>query len=252
MQRILETLARHGVKGTFFVVGWIASRFPRLVRDVQDAGHEVGSHGYWHRLVYSQTPEQFRQDLRDSKAAIEDAIGTSVGCYRAPTFSITRRSLWALEILVEEGFTADSSIFPVRHHRYGIVGGERGLHRVRTQSGDLWEFPPAVVRAAGRNFAVGGGGYFRLLPLWLTQAGLRRIDRSFMFYIHPWELDPGQPRLPAGTRRDRFRHYVGLSGTGSKLDRLLPKFRFGTLSQAIEQCAARSPAELQTVQFATA
>ncbi len=235
--RILQLLDRHHVRATFFVLGWVAQRHPRLVREIHACGHEVGSHGYWHRLVYQQTPEEFRTDLRRSRDALQETLGRPVTAYRAASFSITRQSLWALEILVEEGFLADSSVFPIRHDRYGIPDAEPGPHRLETPAGSLWEFPPSVARFAGMNLPVGGGGYFRLSPLPWTLFCLRRINRvrrqPFVFYVHPWELDPEQPRIRAASRTSRFRHCVGLSRNEAKLDGLLRSFPFGRLCDAV-------------------
>jgi polysaccharide deacetylase family protein (PEP-CTERM system associated) len=241
-QRLLDLLARHQVRGTFFVLGWVADKFPRLVREIIAGGHEVGSHSYWHRLVYETSPLEFREDLRRSIRAIEDAGGVRVECYRAPSFSITRRSLWALEILAEEGIRIDSSIFPVRHDRYGIPDAEPSIHVRSTPAGTLMEFPPAVARLGGLRLPVGGGGYFRLYPLWLTKHCLRQINaqgRPFMFYTHPWELDPRQPRLAAAGPLGRWRHYVNLARTESRLDRLMGAFGFGPLRAVVEQSQAR-------------
>lgn len=237
-RRILALLDHYQVKGTFFVLGWIARRYPELVREIAAAGHELGSHSYWHRLVYDLSPEQFRVDLTDSRKAIEDAAGQRVVIYRAPSFSITHRSLWALEILAEEGFLIDSSIYPIHHDRYGMPKAETRIHRIVTCSGSIWEFPPAVVRFGGVNVPMSGGGYFRLYPFALTVRALRRINqrhrRSFMFYVHPWELDPDQPRIAGPSRQSRLRHYVNLATTEKKLDRLLRHFDFGPISQVIE------------------
>jgi polysaccharide deacetylase family protein (PEP-CTERM system associated) len=241
-QRMLQLLDRHNVHGTFFVLGWVARQFPQLVREIHACGHEVGSHGYWHRLIYELSPGEFREDLRQSRAALEDAIGAGVTAHRAASFSITARSLWALEILLEEGFSVDSSIVPVYHDRYGIPHAPRRLHRVKTPSGELWEFPPSVVRLARINLPVGGGGYFRLFPLVWTRYCLCRINRRerqpFVFYMHPWEIDPHQPLVPARSRLSRFRHYVGLRRCEGKLDRLLSQFRFGRLSDVIAKAGA--------------
>ena len=245
-QRLLDVLDRHGVLGTFFVLGWVADRFPGLVRQIVDRGHEVGSHSYWHRLVYEATPAQFREDLRRSIGVIEDASGVKVSRYRAPSFSITGKSLWALEILVEEGIQIDSSIYPVRHDRYGIPGARPMIHTLRTSSGPLIEFPPSVVRYGPCALPVGGGGYFRLYPYWLTRALLNRINhaeqRPFMFYVHPWEIDPGQPRLRAGSALSRCRHYLNLSTTEQKLHRLLDQFSFGPM-QNVLACKAELPGQ---------
>ncbi|OHB70327.1 MAG: hypothetical protein A2V70_18255 [Planctomycetes bacterium RBG_13_63_9] len=238
-KRLLGLLDRHGVKATFFVLGWVAQRFPELVQEIHNSGHEIGSHGYWHRLVYEQSPEEFRLDLRQSREVLGDVIGQGVTAYRAPSFSITQESLWALDILADEGFRVDSSIMPIHHDRYGIPNAEPGLHQRKTSAGRLWEFPPSVVRFAGRNFPVGGGGYFRLCPLGWTLYCLSRLNRRgqqpFMFYAHPWEIDPAQPRLKAGSRFSRFRHRVNLATTEHKLDTLLRSFRFGRLCDVIEQ-----------------
>ncbi len=237
-RRLLERLARHEVQATFFVLGWVAERYPQLIRDIHGAGHEVGSHGYWHRLIYRQSADEFRQDLRQSRQVLEDAMGGPVTAYRAPSFSITRQSQWALEVLVEEGFQVDSSVFPIYHDRYGLPGAEPRIHPIATPAGTLWEFPPSVVKWAGCTLPIGGGGYLRLYPLWLTCGGLARINRReqspFLVYVHPWEVDPSQPRLAGGSLVSRFRHYVNLGHTERKLDALLSRFRFGRLSQVVQ------------------
>jgi polysaccharide deacetylase family protein (PEP-CTERM system associated) len=237
--RILQLLDRHAVKATFFVLGWIGERYPQLVRDIHARGHEIGSHGYWHRLIYEQTPDEFRADLRRSRDVLQDAIGQPVTAHRAASFSITKKSLWALEILVEEGFLVDSSVFPIHHDRYGIPGAEPRLHRITTAAGPLWEFPPSVAKLAGLNVPVSGGGYFRLYPLAWTLYCLQRINRAerqpHIFYVHPWELDPHQPRIGEASPKSRFRHYVNLAGNERKLDRLLDRLRFGRLCDVIAQ-----------------
>ena len=243
--RFLELLDRRHVRATFFVLGWIAERYPQLVREIHACGHEIGSHGYWHRLVYQQTPEGFRADLRRSRDVLQEVIGQAVTAYRAASFSVTGQSLWSLEILVEEGFTIDSSIFPIRHDRYGIPGARLGPHRLTTAAGTIWELPPAVVRLAGMHLPVGGGGYFRLFPLPWTLYCLRRINgvqrQPFVCYVHPWEFDPDQPRL-RGSRLSRFRHYVNLSRNEQKLDAALSRFRFGRLQDLVAAMAGSEPA----------
>jgi polysaccharide deacetylase family protein (PEP-CTERM system associated) len=235
--RILNLLDTHHVRATFFVLGWIANKHPGLVREISDRGHEVGSHSYWHRLVYHQSVAEFRDDLRRSRDVLESILGTKVTSYRAPSFSITQRSKWALDILVQEGFRIDSSIFPIHHDRYGMPGARRDLHRLTTPSGELWEFPPAVAHSGTLNLPVGGGGYFRLFPFEWTSYWLSHIQRRdcqpTMFYIHPWEIDPSQPRLHVGGWLMRFRHYVNLARTEEKLDRLLQRFHFGSCSDAL-------------------
>jgi polysaccharide deacetylase family protein (PEP-CTERM system associated) len=239
--RLLDLLARHNTLATFYVLGWVAERFPELVRHIQSAGHEIGSHSHWHRLIYQLSPQEFRDDLVLSLRAIEEATGEAVTNYRAPSFSITRRSLWALDILAEHGITCDSSVFPIHHDRYGIPNARRHIHRIDTASGSLWEFPPSVSRVGQVNLPVSGGGYFRLYPLSFTVRCLRQINRAgrpFMFYIHPWELDPEQPKVRAGTRLSRLRHRVNLASTEKKLDRLLPRFRFGRVCDVIARQTA--------------
>ncbi|MCH5376505.1 MAG: DUF3473 domain-containing protein, partial [Planctomycetes bacterium] len=188
----------------------------------------IGSHGYWHHLIYEQTPDEFRSDLQQSREVLMEITGQKVTAYRAPCFSITNDSLWALKILGEEGFEIDSSIFPIHHDRYGIPGSERGVYRIATEAGLLWEFPPATHRVLGFDLPIAGGGYFRLTPLWLTsrwmKAARQQSGRPLIFYIHPWELDPGQPTLRAGSFVSRRRHRVNLASTERKLNRLLREF----------------------------
>ncbi|MGE3807394.1 MAG: XrtA system polysaccharide deacetylase [Gemmataceae bacterium] len=240
--KLLDLLARHQVRGTFFVLGWIAQRFPKLVKAIDAAGHEIGSHSFWHRLIYQQTPEEFRDDLRQSRAVLQDVTGKPVLAYRAPSFSITRDSLWAFDILQDEGIQYDSSVQPIVHDRYGIPDANPLPHRI----GSLWEFPPAVHRFAWFNLPVSGGGYFRLYPLWWTVRCLRLINERratpFVFYVHPWEIDPEQPRLQ-GSWLARRRHYLNLASTEAKLDRLLGEFSFGKLSEALP---APAGTELET------
>ncbi len=233
---LLELFASRDVRATFFVLGWVAERFPTLVREIAAAGHEVASHGYWHQLVYSLSPDAFRDDVRRSKAVLEDAAGVSVTGYRAPSFSITRQSLWALDVLVEEGYTYDASIFPVRHDRYGIPDAPRHAYTLKRTSGTLREVPPSTIRVAGQNLAVAGGGYFRLLPYAWTRLGIDRVNRTeqrpAIFYVHPWEIDPEQPRLPVGTAT-RLRHYGNLAKTHARLARLLDDFAFAPVSDVL-------------------
>ena len=240
-RRILRLLDFHGVRATFFILGWVARRYPELVRDIRRDGHEIGSHSYWHRLIYQLSPAEFRKDLQLSRDVLQDILGEPVTAYRAPSFSITRRSLWALEVLAEEGFQSDSSIFPIHHDRYGIPDVTPRIHKIHTSAGVLCEFPPSVVRIVGQNFPVSGGGYFRLYPLCWTRRWLQQINeraQPFLFYVHPWELDPEQPRLAAGSWLSRFRHYVNLSSTEVKLDSLLRHFRFAPLNEVIQSAMA--------------
>ncbi|MGH7128757.1 MAG: XrtA system polysaccharide deacetylase [Planctomycetaceae bacterium] len=234
--RILRILEHSQVRATFFVLGWVADRFPGLVREIRKAGHEIGCHSYWHRLVYQLTPEEFRADLVRAGQAIQEVLGERLRAYRAPSFSITRKSLWALDVLLDEGYDRDSSVFPVRHDCYGIPDAPRSPHSIRRPRGTLVGFPPAVYRLWRFNLPVAGGGYFRLCPARWSLYWLRRISEEsrepFMFYIHPWELDPDQPRLP-GRLRSRFRHYQNLRSTEDKFRRLLEAFRWGTMHDAL-------------------
>lgn len=236
-ERLLGLLAEHEVRGTFFILGWVAERFPGLVERIRAQGHELGSHSYWHRLIYEQSPAEFREDLRRSRDVLQDIVGERVTSYRAPSFSITKRSLWAAEILVEEGFEIDSSIYPVHHDRYGIPGAQRWLHRLPTPSGPIWEFPPSIARLGGFNLPVSGGGYFRLYPGYWTERCLRTVNDAhgepFMFYIHPWEVDPQQPRLKVGARLSRWRHYVNLRSTEGKLRSLVQRFSFAPMRDVV-------------------
>lgn len=234
-ERLLQLFADCDVRGTFFVLGWVAERFPGLVRRIAAEGHELASHGYWHQLVYRLTPEAFRADLRASLQAISDAAGVRPIAYRAPSFSITQRSMWALEILVQEGFTIDSSIFPIHHDRYGVPGANPEIHLRETPAGSITEIPPSVGNWGPIRLPV-GGGYFRLLPLPLTNlaiGSLTKQSRPTMLYLHPWEVDPQQPRIRGVGLRSRFRHYVGLRRTEPRLRCLLRKHSFTSIGRLL-------------------
>lgn len=235
--RLLDLFDEIMVRATFFTLGWVARRHPALVRRIADRGHEVASHGDSHRLIYTQSPEEFRQETRDSRRVLQDASGQPVVGYRAASFSITRRNRWALDILAEAGFTYDSSVFPVVHDRYGVPGAPRFAHRLRTPGGStLLEFPPSTVRLGRVVLAMAGGGYLRLYPAAATRWAIRRLNRReglpAMVYMHPWEVDPGQPRVAASWSR-RFRHYVGLSGTMRKIRELATEHRFGPVREVL-------------------
>jgi polysaccharide deacetylase family protein (PEP-CTERM system associated) len=226
-ERLLELLSRHGHTGTFFVLGWIAERHPKFVRSIADAGHEVASHGYAHRLVYDLGPNAFREDIRRSKAAVEDACGAQVRGHRAASFSITPRSLWAFDILAEEGFEYDSSVYPVRHHRYGIPDSALGAHR----RDGITEVPIATLQVGPLRIGVGGGAYMRFLPepVWLRAISRVAQERPLTLYVHPWECEPDQPRLD-GSPIARLRQYGALGPTLNKLDAVFGRFRFGTFA----------------------
>lgn len=238
-QRLLAMFEQFDVRGTFFVLGWVAERYPQLVRDIAAGGHEIASHGFSHRLVYEQSQTEFREEALRSKKLLEDITGSAVLGYRAASYSIVRESLWALDILVELGFVYDSSIFPVHHDRYGIPNAERVPHRLTTPNGkSIVEWPLATAKILGCRLPVAGGGYFRLLPYWLSRWGLASINRRelrpFVFYLHPWEIDPAQPRV-AASLLSRFRHYTNLGKCEERLRRLLGEFQFGTARDGLVQ-----------------
>ena len=243
-ERLLRMFDDEDVTATFFVLGWVAERFPRLVRDIAAQGHEIASHGYEHRLVYDMTPAAFRADVRRAKELLESASGGPVYGYRAPSYSVTSRSLWALDVLIEEGYAYDSSIFPIHHDRYGIPVSPRHpyvLHR----SKPIVEAPGSTVKWGPFNLPVGGGGYFRILPYEWTQWGIRRLNEveklPAIFYLHPWEIDPDQPRLNT-SRLSRFRHYRNLDKTEARLRALVREFRFSTMLTLLKEQLVAAPA----------
>jgi polysaccharide deacetylase family protein (PEP-CTERM system associated) len=240
-RRSLDLCDEHGATGTYFVLGWVARRFPALVREIQARGHEIACHSFWHQPVCSLTPNSFREDLRMACNAIADASGVRPIGFRAPSWSITPDSTWAFDTLAEEGFVYDASIFPIRHDLYGHPGGQRFPHAIVTASGrKLFEFPSATVRLFGNNVPTGGGGYLRILPFAFTQWALRRLERednrAVVVYFHPWEIDPEQPRL-AAPLKSRLRHYTGLAGMEGRLRRLLATHSFRTFRDAVERQA---------------
>ena len=273
--------ASQGKKATFFCLGWIAERYPHLIREIQSRGHEIACHSYDHRLIYRMTPEEFREDIRKSKQILEGITGKEVIGYRAPSYSITKRSLWAFEILAEEGYLYDSSVFPIHHDRYGIPDAPRvpffvdlsrgsdirfvpftdfpnsaapsfyhssekennklsssGTSQIPPEgSNSLIEFPLSTIRFFGQNIPISGGGYFRIYPLRLTLRALRTINEvegsNFVFYIHPWEIDREQPRVPGISVLSRFRHYFNLDKSEDRLRRLVKSFRFSPFGEAL-------------------
>lgn len=232
---VLDLLAEARVRATFFILGWVARRHPALVRRIAAAGHEIACHSFSHQLVFSLTPQQFRDDTRQAADAIAQAAGAPPRAYRAPSFSITNRSLWALEILIECGFDTDSSIYPVRHDRYGIPGRPPFPHLIPTPSGTILEVPPAAVPLTPRlNAPAGGGAYLRLLPLAYLASAVRVLNEGChapaCIYVHPWEFDPAQPRLASGAVA-RLRTYLGLRAMPRKLSRLLGMFPFDSMAR---------------------
>jgi polysaccharide deacetylase family protein (PEP-CTERM system associated) len=232
-RRILNLLDPYQVKATFFVLGWVAEREPQVVRDIQAAGHEIACHGYRHQLIYRMSRQAFRDDVVRAKTILEEITGSPVVGYRAPSYSIVKETLWALDVLEEVGFQYDSSIFPIHHDRYGMPDAPRFPYVHRLSEGrSIIEFPLSTARLCGKNLPVAGGGYFRIFPYAYTRWGLRRINhrdqQPAIFYLHPWEVDPHQPRL-RGSLLSRFRHYTGLAKTEPRLHRLLRDFQFGPL-----------------------
>lgn len=230
-ERILDLFDEYQVTATFFVLGWVAERYPKLVREIARRGHELACHSYWHRPVYKLTPGEFREDTEHAKRCIEDAAGAAIDGYRAPSFSITGRSAWALDVLAELGFRYDSSVFPVKHDLYGVPRAPRGPFRVETAFGPIIEFPMATFRfPIGPNLPVAGGGYLRIFPYWYTRFGIARAWQEglpVVSYVHPWELDPGQPRVDAPWK-SRLRHYTNLKGAEARLRRLLASHNFSS------------------------
>jgi polysaccharide deacetylase family protein (PEP-CTERM system associated) len=246
--RVLTLFAQHRMRATFFVVGWVAERYPGLVREISAAGHEVACHSYLHQAIWKLSPEQFRQDTRRALSAIEDATGKKVQGYRAPTFSVVDRTLWALDILAELGLQYDSSIFPVHHDTYGIPDAPRFTFSWKLASGSLFEMPMTTARVFRRNLPGGGGGYLRILPLFYNRWIMRRIvdheKRPVVLYFHPWEIDPEQPRM-SGTWKSRLRHYRNLHDMERRLSVFLADHRFAPLCEVLQAEIQRNPPVIQ-------
>jgi len=235
-ERILDQFAEHNCIATFFILGWVAERFPELVAKIDRAGHEVASHGYSHQLIYNQDQKVFKEETFKSKAILEDITGKKVRGYRAASYSITDKSLWAFDTLIEAGFEYDSSVFPVRHDVYGIHDFPKEPHLYTgSESGAIVEFPISTCKLFGYELPVAGGGYFRLYPYWFSRFCLNKInraDQSFVFYLHPWEVDPNQPRVETNWK-SRFRHYNNLNKCEGRLNSLLKDFRFSSVEQVL-------------------
>jgi polysaccharide deacetylase family protein (PEP-CTERM system associated) len=249
---VLAILDEYSVKATFFILGWVAERFPHITKKIASMGHEVASHGYAHQRVALQDRETFRQDIRYSKALLEDQVGQAVLGYRAPSYSLTRQTNWAFDELVEAGYQYDSSIFPIKHDFYGIPDwprfsgyavkqDEQWNSSTSADSGDLAirEVPITTLRIGHKNLPIAGGGYFRLLPYIVTRWGLQRINtleqKPFVFYLHPWEFDPQQPRMEDCSLKSRFRHYLNLDKTETRFRKLLDDFSFTTIADGIQK-----------------
>jgi polysaccharide deacetylase family protein (PEP-CTERM system associated) len=238
--KVLELLARHQTKATFFVLAWVAERHPGLIKQIAECGHEIASHGYGHELVTAQTPELFRADVKKAKQILEDLTGSPIQGYRAPGFTITRETLWALPILAEEGYTYDSSVVPIRHDHCGLPGSDPWHHLRQTASGPIWEVPPSTVNLGAVRLPIAGGSYFRLLPFSVLFQLFKRIERQgrpLVMYFHPWELDPQQPRMEGPFLSQLF-HYLNLEKMESRLSTLLSTFRFAPIAKQIDLSAS--------------
>lgn len=236
--RILKLFAAYNVKATFFILGWVAERYPEIVIAIKEQGHEIASHGYAHQIIYEQSPTEFAHDVEKSLQILEKISQVSVKGYRAPSYSITRLSLWAWEKLVELGLEYDSSVFPIKHDLYGIADAPRFPFRISvTGKGQLTEFPISTIQILGKNIPIAGGGYLRLYPFWFFKYGIRRLNKEgkpAVVYFHPWELDPNLPRVNFGLLK-RIRHYSNLALMEERIDELLASFSFGTIEQVLEQ-----------------
>jgi polysaccharide deacetylase family protein (PEP-CTERM system associated) len=240
VRRLLEIFERHQTQATFFVLGWVAERYPNLVKEIAAHGHEIASHGYRHRLIYELSRATFRDYVHKSKDLLENLTGQPVLGYRATSFSIVDDTLWALDIIKEAGFIYDSSIFPIKHDIYGISGFPRFPFNFKN---GLIEIPPSTMRIAGKNIPIAGGGYFRLFPYWITKNGLQSLNRAgypAMVYLHPWELDPHCPRIKKADLRTRFRQYINLNATAKRLEKLLSDFNFLPIIQYVDKAGLRS------------
>lgn len=229
-ENILSILHNHNVKATFFIVGWIAEKYPELVKKISSSGHEIGCHSYKHQRIHTLSKQAFKEDTKRSKEILEDITGQQVFGYRAPSYTITKKTIWALDILTELGFTYDSSIFPIYHDTYGIPDAPRFPYK--HDGLELYEYPISTALILGRKVPVAGGGYFRLFPYWFTKTALRSINNKerqpFVFYIHPWEIDPHQPRIENIPLKSRFRHYNNLHKTQERFTKLLTDFQFSS------------------------
>ncbi|PIE36059.1 polysaccharide deacetylase family protein [candidate division KSB3 bacterium] len=237
-KKITDILDERGVKATFFILGWVAERFPDMVKHIAGNGHEIATHGYAHQMVYKQNKEEFEHDLVTSIDILEQSSGQKIIGYRAPTYSIVEESFWALDVLIKHGMLYDSSIFPIAHDRYGVPDGQRFPYVIERENGkNIVEFPLSTLRFFNTwNFPIAGGGYMRLLPYWFLKAGIRHLNKQHqpgIIYLHPWELDPDQPKIPNISRATKFRHYLNLHHTAEKLRRLICDFDFAPIRDVL-------------------
>jgi polysaccharide deacetylase family protein (PEP-CTERM system associated) len=238
---VLDLFGAADVKATFFTLGWVASRYPALMRRISDAGHEVASHGWDHIRVFTMTPEQFANDLVRTRKVLEDASGVAVTGYRAPSFSIDKRTPWAHQVLADAGYAYSSSVAPVKHDHYGWPEAPRFGFRPVAGS-ELIELPVTTAKFAGRTLAAGGGGFFRLLPYAFSSWAFKQVNaagESGIFYFHPWEIDPGQPRVANAPMRSKIRHYTNLDVMAAKLNRMMAAFEWGRVDLVATQVSAR-------------
>ena len=240
--RLLAQFAEANIAATFFTLGWVAARYPALIRRIVDAGHELASHGHGHQLVHHLSPAEFREDLQRAKGTLENVGGVTVKGYRAPTFSIGPQNPWAFDVLAETGHLYSSSVYPVRHDLYGAPDAPRFAHRIA--SGSLLEIPLTTLRLGSHNFPIAGGGYFRLVPYSVFKAALKRFNasekRAGIFYFHPWEIDADQPRISGASRLAKFRHYVNIGAVPGRLDKLLRDFRWARMDDVFAADIAAS------------
>ncbi|MFT3929923.1 MAG: DUF3473 domain-containing protein [Spongiibacteraceae bacterium] len=247
---LLDLFDEFNIKATFFVLGWVAERYSELIREIAARGHEIASHGYSHQLVYRQTPEEFREETARSKQLLEDLVQQPITGYRAASYSITKQSLWAIDILAELGFKWDSSIFPVFHDRYGIPDSPTQPYRIATSTGSsLLEFPLTTARIGNYRAPAAGGGYFRLYPYALSRQLFKIATAAnttpAIFYLHPWEIDPDQPRVPGASLLSRFRHYNNLARCLPRLRAMLSEFPFGTVSESLQSVNVENTAPIR-------
>jgi polysaccharide deacetylase family protein (PEP-CTERM system associated) len=250
--KILNIFDEHKIQATFFILGWVAEKHPNIVKEIQKRGHEIACHGYSHQLIYNQSRKVFEEEAKRAKSLLEDITGVQVSGYRAASYSITNKSLWALDVLAEAGFKYDSSIFPIVHDRYGIPNSPKEPYKIITKSGnEILEFPLSTFKIIGLTLPVSGGGYFRLYPYNFTRYALQNINKMnklFVFYLHPWEIDPGQPKIKASAL-SRYRHYNNLHKCEQRLRQLVEDFKFTTMNNIIDELNLYESATIPYIKY---